>query len=337
VIVAIDATPLTTSSGGVRRYTEELVRVLREEFPEDEYHLISDQTQPVRGLDRRWWTVGVQRAIRRLGSEVFHGVEFSVPYIPLRPSVLTLHDLSPWMNREWHHGADRVRRRTPHLIKLGIATMILTVTEAIRKQAIDFFQIDPSRIAAVHLAASAEFRRVEGPRRDYPYFLYVGVIEPRKNVTALLEAWRPVYMRHGVELVITGRLRSDAPQLAHEPGLSILGEVPNSDLPPLYSGAVACVYPSQYEGFGLPVLEAMQCGTPVITSRDPAVMEVSNGAAIHVDASDLSNAMEGLLRHEEERLRRREMSLKRAADFSWRSTARNTREVYVEAIRRFHG
>jgi alpha-1,3-rhamnosyl/mannosyltransferase len=337
LIAAIDATPLTTSTGGIRRYTEELTRALIKAFPDDEYHLISDQTQPVHGLDRKWWTIGVQRTMSRLNCRLFHGVEFSVPYAPLRPSVLSLHDLSPWMNPEWHIGATRVRRRTPYLIKLGIATMILTDTEAIRRQAIEYFGIEPSRIASVHLAASARFRRVERPRDQWPYFVYVGVIEPRKNVTALIDAWRIVRERHEVDLVLAGRMREDAPQLPSIPGLRILGEVSEEDLPALYSGAVACVYPSAYEGFGLPVLEAMQCGAPVITSLDAALIEVSQGAAIHVENSGITEAMEGLLINEEERRLRSQMSLTRAADFSWTRTAQRTRDVYLEAIRRFRG
>jgi glycosyltransferase involved in cell wall biosynthesis len=96
------------------------------------------------------------------------------------------------------------------------------------------------------------------------------------------------------------------------------------------------VYPTEYEGFGLPVLEAMQCGAPVITSHDPAVTEVSAGAAIHTTPDRLAEAMEAILTNPTERERRRELSLRRAADFSWSRTAAATRAVYVEAIRRFH-
>jgi glycosyltransferase involved in cell wall biosynthesis len=335
VIVGVDGTPLTISSGGVRTYTEELTRALRAEFPEDEYVMMSDQFQPLKGLDRRWWTIGAQRYMSRIGVDVFHGTDFAVPYVPMRPSVLTLHDLSPWMNRRWHHAADRVRRRTPLLIKLGIATMILTDTEAVRRQAIEHFKIQPDRVAAVHLAGREEFRPVETGPPDRPYFVFVGTIEPRKNVPALIDAWQP--LSGDADLIIAGRMRADAPRIVPRPGMHILGEVPDAQLPRLYSSAVACVYPSDYEGFGLPVLEAMQCGTAVITSRDPAVVEVSGGAAIHVDTAGLFGAMEILLRKPEERARRRELSLRRAAEFSWRATARKTHQVYEEACRRFHG
>ena len=89
--------------------------------------------------DRKWWLWGLDCEMDRLGCDLFHGTNFEVPYLGRRPSVLTLHDLSPWMNRQWHHDAVRVRGRTPWLIGLGIATMILTVSDAVRKQAIEHF------------------------------------------------------------------------------------------------------------------------------------------------------------------------------------------------------
>jgi glycosyltransferase involved in cell wall biosynthesis len=336
VIAALDGTPLALTSGGLRRYTEELFRALQQSFPSDEFHLISDQLQLVSGLDRRWWTFGVQRAMSRLRCDLFHGTDFSVPYLPLRPSVLTLHDLSPWLNGAWHHAASRVRRRTPFLLKLGIATMVITPTEAVRLNAIEHFNLAPSRIVAVHLAAASHLRPVDTPPPPVKYFLYVGVIEPRKNVPALIDAWQRVRENHEVDLVIVGKRRADAPPLPSHPGLRILGEVDDQYLPALYSACVACVYPTEYEGFGLPVLEAMQCGAPVITSHDPAVTEVSGGAAIHTTTDRLAEAMEALLTNVQERKRRCELSLLRAAHFSWAKTAAETRGVYVEAIRRFH-
>ena len=108
----------------------------------------------------------------------------------------------------------------------------------------------------------------------------------------------------------------------------------DESLPGLYSGAVALVYPSLYEGFGLPVLEAMCCGTPVIASRDPALMEVSSGCALHAGPEELAAAMELLLMSAAERERRGRLGLARAAEFSWERTARMTREIYVEAIDR---
>jgi len=341
--VAVDATPLTLSSGGLARYTSELVRALTAQFPEDEYVLTSDQEfEPPHGIRREcpaparhWWLWGVQR----LRVDLFHGTNFEVPYLPSRPSVMSLHDLSPWMDRSWHHAADRVRRRAPALIGLGIATMIVTDSEAVRRQAIEHFRINPERIVCVPLAASARFRPVRGQGPPRPFFLYVGALEPRKNIPMLVEAWRPVRDRHGIDLVLAGRRREDFSKLPDEPGLRILGEAADEDLPALYSQALAFVYPSLYEGFGLPVLEAMQCGACVITSTDPSIGEVIGDAGPRLDPRDAKSWTEAMLACAaggdwlEER---RRSSLERARQFSWERAARSTREVYARAQRRFH-
>ena len=162
----------------------------------------------------------------------------------------------------------------------------------------------------------------------------MGALEPRKNLPALVEAWREVRRRHSVDLIIAGRARADAPPLREEPGLTLAGEVPDSDLPGLYSNAVAFVYPSVYEGFGLPVLEAMQCGACVITTK--AVSEAAGDAALYVNSdADLSRAMLAVLEQPQLANDLRARSLDRAAGFSWEQTARLTHDVYLEACRRF--
>jgi glycosyltransferase involved in cell wall biosynthesis len=348
--VAVDATPLTLSSGGLARYTSELAQALAAQFPEDEYFLVSDQefalppgklkrgAGPTGPFERRWWLWGVQREMKRLGANVFHGTNFAVPYYPAHPSVMTLHDLSPWMDRTWHHAAGRVRRSTPLLIGLGVPTMIVTDSQAVRLQAIERFGINPQRIVAVSLAASAHFRPLSLAQPERPYFLYIGTLEPRKNIPFLVDAWRPVYARHGIELVLAGRQRADFASLAEEPGLRILGETGELDLPALYSQALAFVYPSLYEGFGLPVLEAMQCGACVISSTDPAIAEVAGDAAERLDPCDRRawhEALNACATGGDWIEKRRELSLARARQFSWAATARQTREVYLDAIRRF--
>ena len=353
--IALDATPLKISSGGIRRYTEELSKALALAFPEDQYHLISDQSFDPAGplppnlhagaktsntvLERRWWLWGAQTEMRRLGCNLFHGTNFSVPYLRRRPSVMTLHDLSPWRNPTWHHAAERVRTRTPYLIRFGIATMLITPSEAVRREAIARFRIAPDRITAVPEAAAHWFRPSQASNGlPQPYFLYVGTLEPRKNVPMILDAWRNLKRSHSVSLVLAGRRREDFAKLAGEPGLVILGEVPDKDLPALYSGALAVLYPSFYEGFGLPVLEAMQCGAAVIASKDPAIAEVAGQAAILEDATDPQawfQTMQRLVESPGELRSIRERCLRRAAQFSWSNTAKLTREVYEEAIRRF--
>jgi glycosyltransferase involved in cell wall biosynthesis len=359
VTIALDATPLTVSTGGVGRYTLELARALATEYPEDQYWLLSDQPfrtpshlsnlhanlhtggGPRNPAERKWWLWGLDQEMRRRGADLFHGTDYSVPYVAHRPSVMTLHDLSPWLDPAWQLAASRVRRRTPRLLRMGLATMVITPSEAVRRAAIERFGLQPDRVVAVPLAAAAELftppPAVAKPRGN-PYFLFVGTLEPRKNVVRLVDAWREVRKSAAVDLLLAGRTRADFPPLVPEPGLQLLGEVPDADLPGLYSGALACVYPSLYEGFGLPVVEAMQCGALVITSRDPAVLEVSGDGAVHVDATDtaaLAEAMRAAATNSVGFKEVRQRALARAAQFSWRNTARRTREVYDAATRVF--
>ncbi len=350
--IALDATPLTVPSGGVRRYTEELTRALCDSFPGDQFWLLSDQKTtlpfarpnlsagfgPRNMLERRWWSWGLQGEISRLGIDVFHGTDFGVPYLPLRPSVMTLHDLSPWLDPHWHAESDRIRRRTPMLLRLGLATMVLTPSEAIRRAAIDRFHLQHDRVIAVPHAAAACFRPSAAPEQKPPYLLYVGTLEPRKNIGLILDLWRELRREHPIDLVLAGRRRADFPEIPAEPGLRLTGLTPEEDLPALYSGAIACLYPSYYEGFGLPVLEAMQCGAVMIASRDPAVVEVAGDGAILLDVADRAPWMDALrmaVSQPERMLEYRARALRRAGEFSWTKTAKLTRAVYEHAIQRF--
>ena len=346
--VAIESASLTLSSGGLARYTGQLSLALARWHADDEFYLISDQpfsmpagappnlkhgAAPRNAIERRWWLWGMARELNRIGADVVHGPDFAVPYLARRPSVMTLHDLSPWLDPAWHDGAGRVMRRTPLLLKMGLATMVITPGEHVRQEVIARFQLSPDRVVAVPEAAAEWFAPVEAPPES-PYFLFVGTIEPRKNLPLLVEAWREVRKRHAADLVIAGRRRADAPPIAEEPGLRLLGEVPDERLPGLYSGATAFVYPSLYEGFGLPVVEAMQCGACVIAS--PALRETAGDAAVFAEtAREFAQAMIDALERPAWRAEWKARALARAAGFSWQRTAHETYEVYEEARRRF--
>jgi glycosyltransferase involved in cell wall biosynthesis len=347
--VAIEAASLSLTSGGLARYTSELSLALARNFPDDEYYLTSDQpfTMPAdapanlvraggprNALERRWWLWGLARELGRLSADLIHGPDFAVPYIPTRPSVLTLHDISPWLREEWHGDAKRVRIRTPILFEMGAATMVIAPGEHVRKQAIERFHLRPDRVVAIPEAAAPWFRPVEPYAHSRRYFLFVGTIEPRKNLAMMIEAWREVRRESDIDLLIAGRTRADATPIAPEPGLQLLGEVPDERLPALYSGALAVVYPSLYEGFGLPVLEAMQCGAAVIASR--AVEEAGGDAAIYADdARDWAQRMRDVAANPVRLAQWRQRSLARARQFTWDRAARSTHEVYREARKRF--
>jgi glycosyltransferase involved in cell wall biosynthesis len=362
--IAIDATPLVEGTGGISRYTAELAGALAKEFPDDEYWLVSDQDwtggpaetpnlrrgrRPQNFLARRWWLAGLPWELTRLGAAIFHGTDFAVPYLPVTPSVMMFHDTSPWQEGERQvEAAARVRQRTPWLVRL--ATMIVTPTEAVRREVIERFGLSRSRTAAVPLAASEMFRpaaesEVAEVRARLGiaerYILFVGTAERRKNLRRLAAAWREARLaRPGLGLVVVGRPGADSQvlNLQDQPGLIATGPLTDRDVAALLSGAVAFVYPSLYEGFGLPVLEAMQTGAPVVISRDPALLEVAGDAAVGVDALSVRALAESIVQLTTDTHWRRELrerGFRRAAQFSWRRTAIKTREVYVEAVRRF--
>ena len=322
-------------------------------FPEEEYWLLSDQnfsvppecppnlrtgSGPARPGERFWWLWGLHREMSRCGVDLFHGTDFAVPYMPRRPAVMTLHDLSPWMEAAWQPAADRIRSRTPRLLQLGLAHIVITPSEAVRRAAIDRFHLDPAGIVAIPLGANETFQPVDVPPSPTPYFLFVGTLEPRKNITRMIEAWRETRRHISIDLVIAGRVREDFASPTPEPGLRMLGPVPDADLPALYSGALACLYPSLYEGFGLPVLEAMRCGALVITSRDSAILEVTGGKALHVEAHDtaaLARILAQVAQNPAQYKSIREVTRKLAEGSTWNLCASRTREAYAEAARRF--
>ncbi len=354
----MDATPLIEASGGIARYTKELAAALAAEFPQDQYWLVSDQgwdqsalphgvragRRPAGRLQQRWWLAGLPLELRRIRAALFHGTDYAVPYLPLRPSVLTLHDLSPWKSGAERADAKRIRRRTPWLLRL--ATMVLTPTEAVRQEAMERFGLAASRVTAVPLAAGPTFQPRPEPQIlaararygvDSPYLLFTGTKERRKNLPLLVEAWREARRSHPrLSLVVVGRQGSES--LDPGQGLILPGLLPDEDVAALMTGAELFVYPSLYEGFGLPVLEAMQAGAPVVISRDPALLEVAGNAAVAVEATSAANlarAIVELVGNTGWRRELHERGFRRAAEFSWRQTAIYTRKTYVEALRRF--
>ncbi len=154
----------------------------------------------------------------------------------------------------------------------------------------------------------------------------------------MLDLWRELRRDHPIDLILAGRRRADFPEIPPEPGLHLPGLTPEEDLPRLYSGAIACLSPSFYEGFGLPVLEAMQCGAVVIASNDPSIKEVACDAAILLNVRDRSAWLEALrtaIAQPEQMSGLRQRAGARSAEFSWTKTAKLTKAVYEQAIHRF--
>lgn len=328
--VALDATPLAARFGGVRRYVQELSQALRQRHP---VWLATDQPvpeadfRPRNRLERRWWSVGLERRLAEGRIDVFHGTDFAVPYLSHRATILTVHDLSPW--RYPAETSARVRRRTAWLLQWRVPTLVVTPTEAVRHQVIDRFHFPPDRIFAVPLGADHVPELPAAARSDE--WLMVGSYRQRKNVEAAVAAFREQQRRGSRErLLLVG---AGLDRFAGE-GIAVRDDMEDAELWQRYQKAVGVLYLSAYEGFGLPVLEAMRAGAPVIISRDAALGEVAAGAALSVDPHDapsLAAAWDACRRRRDELVPQGRL---RAAEFTWARCAARMSDLYREATAR---
>lgn len=292
------------------------------------------------------------RALKGLDDHVFHGPNYYLPPFAGR-SVVTVHDLSHYVWTQGHP-PERVRYMQAEMeLSLKRASALITDTEYTRQEVARYFGWPLSRIHAVHLASGPEFRlrpsEALAPALQAlalepgGYCLFTGTVEPRKNLASLLEAYSriPAGMRAKWPLVVAGYRgwESDALHKALQDAqsqgwLRYLGFVPQQTLPLLMAGARLFAYPSHYEGFGLPILEAMASGVPVVCSNASTLPEVSGGAAAMHDPNDVDKLVELImmgLEDEDWRAHAQAAGLLQAQRFSWRKCARDTLAVY-EAV-----
>jgi glycosyltransferase involved in cell wall biosynthesis len=363
--IAYDATTLTPGRTGVGYYTEHLLRHLLEEGREHEVLLLThrrvDTTSPLgrpvtllqggcfpyRTL---WLQFDAPRILRRARPDVAHFTNSLAPLAKAVPLVVTIHDMGLSLLPRLHPWR---RLLTLPLIRAALkrADAVITVSRAARSELLRLTRVPPERVHAIYEAAAPVFRpmsddsALDRVRRRLgltePFFLFVGTLEPRKNLVRLVEAFARA-RRSGAlaehRLVLAGFAgwgsktlfrRIEALDLAGR--VVFPGYLPSSEVPALYNLSETFVFPSLYEGFGLPVVEAMACGTPVITSRGGALEEVAGQAAELVDPLDVDSIAAALGTLAADAERRRELSrlgLERARIFSWRRAARETLEVY---------
>jgi len=364
--VAIDAIPLLVRSAGVKNYlyywTRHLIRESRNvdirlfPFLRDPGSL--DHEESVAGVLPTYARLGLLFLLNRIPNDivgwtdpeidVFHTCKLLYP--PRRAKLTaTIHDFTCWLMPEMHPPGNVAADKAFAERILKRADGLIAVSEATRIDAVRILRLPPEKIRVIHHGIVDAFFRVTpadgdalrshlGLRR--PYLLFVGTIEPRKNIDFLLDAYRalPSSIREEFELVIAGPegWKHDATiaRLRQLPsGMRYLGYVAEQDLPALFAGAAAFVYPSLYEGFGFPVAQAMAAGTPVITSAVSALPEISGGAAILIDPrseTELREAMQTLLTSPAQRARLIELGRANARRFSWTENARQSLRFFEE-------
>jgi len=366
--IYVDISAAVHHRAGLGRYAENLARALVAAEP-GRYSLFFNKERgvdplpnlesiPVRTIAMGYkpWRMAVWLAhivhagFERLlpDAELFHATEHLLLPVRHAPTVLTVHDLIFRHLPEHHKPLNRWYLNLTMPLYCRKATHIIAVSECTRQDLIQAYNLPPEKITVIHEAAAPGFRlqgneSIASVRQRYTlperYLLFVSTIEPRKNLIRLLKAFEQLHAEELTDaLVIVGRrgwLYDDFfVTLESSPvreAVLFPGYVPDADLPPLYAGAQAFVLPSLYEGFGLPVLEAMASGVPVACSNTSSLPEISGHAALHFDPTNVQSIviiLRSLLTDPDLCAELRQRGLKQAAQFSWRKVAAETRGVY---------
>lgn len=371
--IAIDAHSVGTKLAGNETYALNLIEALAAIDPLNSYTLFVTKPEAVERFINRWPNFKVVRTLphtplvriplilsaelRRNPVDVLH-VQFTAPPLSPCPVVVSIHDLS------FEHLPETFKRRSRMQLRLTVrqsarkAAQVLALSEFVRKDIIETYRIPPERVTTIPIAAPSQFRPVlnekdlQRVRHNYgirgDYILSVGSIQPRKNLRRLIQSYsRLREALPGVKLptlVLVGKrawLFGDTLRAIEQSSVGdqilLTDYVPETDLPALYSGALCFIYPSYFEGFGLPPLEAMQCGTPVIVGDRTSLPEVVADAGLQVNPFDENAITAALVRVLDNPDLRHDLSVKglqRAAKFSWLETAKRTLKVYEQVAER---
>lgn len=369
--IAIDAHSVGTGLGGNETYVSNLIEALADVDSNNSYTLYVTTKEAVERLCNRWPNVALRRIrphtplvripislaleLRRRPVDILH-VQYTAPPLTPCPVVATIHDLA------FEHLPETFKRRSRVQMRLTVrstarrAAHIITDSGFSREDIIRTYKLAPERVTSTPLAASTRFKPVDDAteiarvREKYgiagEYLLSVGSIQPRKNIPRLISAYVSLINRQVLDpmpkLVIAGKpawlydetLRAAGASAARD-NVIIAGYVPEADLPALYAGALCFIYPSYFEGFGIPPLEAMRCGTPAITGNQTSFPEVVGDAALMVDTLNeqaIADAIARMIKEPQLRSDLREKGFRRALMFDWRKTAKLTLAVYENVM-----
>jgi glycosyltransferase involved in cell wall biosynthesis len=374
--IAIDAHAVGAKLGGNESYAVNLIEALAQIDSANHYTIYITTAEARERFQGRWPNFKVRATLphtpliripltlsaelRKNPVDVLH-VQFTAPPFCPCPVVVSIHDLS------FEHLPQTFKRRSRTQLRLTVrhsarrAARIISLSEHGRRDIIETYGITAERVSAIPLAAPAHFapvhdnRELQRVRHNYgidgDYILTVGSIQPRKNLARLVQAYASLRGNKSADklpkLVLVGKsgwLYDDTLRALKETGVAdtvvLTGYVPQEDLPALYSGALCFVYPSYFEGFGLPPLEAMKCGAPVIVGNKTSLPEVVGDAALTVDPFDVEAIASAMQRVIESPALREELSIKgqaRAETFDWRETARKTLAIYQEVAQETRG
>ena len=370
--IAIDAHSVGTGLAGNETYASNLIEALAEIDHVNLYTLYVTRKEAFERFNNRWPNftarstlphspliripLTLSAELRRNRVDVLH-VQFTAPPVAPCPVVVSIHDLS------FEHLPQTFKRRSRLQLRVTVrhtarlAAQVITLSDHARADIINTYKINPNKVTSIPLAAPSHFTRITDDKElqrvkqtygiNGPYILCVGSVQPRKNLARLLHAYS--LLRHDgaagklPKLVIAGKLAwlfentlRTINQLNLKDSVIVTGYVRDADLPALYSGARCFVYPSYFEGFGLPPLEAMKCGTAVVVGNKTSLPEVVGDAAESVDPFDVQDIASGIRRVIEDDAWRATLEargLERAKLFDWHQTARSTLEVYKKAVR----
>jgi glycosyltransferase involved in cell wall biosynthesis len=371
--IYLDVSSAVHQKAGLKRYTESLARALQP-LLRQRLALFQNglgQAGPLSGFEAHF-TAGVRRGYKPWRAEVlarqllwlpmdrllpqaelYHATEHLLMPLAHIPTVLTVHDLVFERYPRYHKRFNFLYLRTAMPLFCKRATRIIAVSRSTRDDLMRYYHISKEKITVIPEAAAPAFspqgtdlvEQVRG-RYNLPkrYLLTVGTIEPRKNLSRLLEACSPLFKDDLLDsLVIVGKegwlyedLYRHMAAYEYHDRVHRLGYVAEADLPAIYGGAMLTVQPSLYEGFGLPVLEAMACGSPVCASFVSSLPEVGGNAARYFDPfeiEDITECLRLVLLDPTLQQDMRSASLHRASQFSWDYTARETLEVYRRLIK----
>ena len=354
--ILIDATPLLLRSAGVKNYTYYWIQSLSEQarndriltFPQLAHWGPLNHERSVTGAARTYLHLGQVFAANRVPAlpflrwsmpkaDVFH-VSNQIRFPPKGAKLTaTIYDLTCRLMPELHTAANIQADESLSKNVLARADRLIAISENSRQDAVRLLGLDAARIEVIYPGVPEVYFGAQARPSEKPYVLYLGTIEPRKNVDTLLDAWDSFRLRDDFDLLLAGASgwagEKTLARLAAKPrGVRYLGYVPEDELPGLTAGATAFVYPSLYEGFGLPVAQAMAAGVPVITSNTSCLPEVAGQGALVVDprsASEIRNAMERLLSSRELQQELGTAGTARArAEYRWHVCARKSLEFF---------